>query len=461
MAGFGLDGLSSGLDTTALIASLMRVEGAPRAQLQSTVTTARSQISAWQTLNSTLQTLGNRAAALGSAATTTPSRATSSLEGVTVTATAGAPAGSIAVRIDTTAAAHTGVTAARAGWGASPLFLTVVDAAGVAHELSATSGSATDVAVALRGAGLGLSAAVVSSGVDPVTGQPLSRLQVQAGETGAAGVFSLYRGTAAEVTGGTAVNLFAEPGAAVVAQGRDAQVTLWAGTPAAQVRTATGSMFADLLPGVTLDIAAGTTGTTTIAVSRDEAAITAAASGLSTAIKGVLDYLASSTAVTTTTGSTGSNATRAGVLAGDSTARDVRNRVTEAVSRPVGGISPSTIGLSFSATGAVEFDAARFAAALADDPQGTMATVAAISARVETAVGVMNDRFDGLVTRRIEGQERRISDLGTQIESWDRRLDVRRSALERTYAALEVQLGALNSQGSWLGSQLAGLSRRP
>jgi len=459
MTGFGLDGLSSGLDTTALITSLMRVEGAPRAQLQSTVTTARSQVSAWQTLNSTLQTLGNRAAAMGEAATSSPSRATSSLEGVTVTATAGAPAGRIDVRIDATAAAHTGVTAASAGFGAGPTAFTIVDIGGVAYEVSAASGSAVDVAESLRGAGLGLLATVVSAGSDPVTGDARSRLQVQAGATGAAGSFTLYRGSAAEVALGTAINLFAEPGAAVVAFGRDAQVTLWAGTAAEQVRTASGSTITDLLPGITLNLAGGTTGTTTIAVSRDASAITTAATGLSTALKGVLDYLASSTAVTGATGSTGSTATRAGVLAGDSTARDVRNRVTEAVGRPVGGVSPFTLGLSFSATGAVEFDAERFSTALASDPQGTLAVVAAIGARIESAVGAMNDRFDGLITRRIEGQERRISDLGTQIEGWDRRLELRRAALERTYAALEVQLGALNSQGSWLSSQLAGLSR--
>ncbi|WAB81744.1 flagellar filament capping protein FliD [Microcella daejeonensis] len=457
MAGISLPGLSSGLDSASLIASLMQIEAIPRGQLQNSVTTARSQVSAWQTINSTLQTLGTRAASLGEAATTTPSRASSTLEGVTVSATAGAPAGSIDVRIDATAAAHTGVTAASAGWGAGPLALTIVDAQGASHEITAASGSAADVATALRDAGLGLAATAVSAGTDPVTGDPLSRLQVQAGATGAAGAFSLYRGTAAEVAAGTAVDVLAEPGAAIVTTGRDARVTLWAGTAAEQTRTAAGSTFDDLLPGVSLEIAAGTTGTTTISITRDQAAISEAAAGLGTAIKGVLDYLSSVTAVTTSTGSTGSPTTRAGVLTGDSTARDVRNRVTEAVGRPVDGVSPSTIGLSFSATGAVEFDAERFAAALEDDPAGTLATVAALSARVESAVETMSDRFDGLLTRRIEGQEQRITDLGSQIASWDRRLESRRATLERTYAALEVQLGSLNAQGSWLSSQLSSL----
>jgi flagellar hook-associated protein 2 len=47
--------------------------------------------------------------------------------------------------------------------------------------------------------------------------------------------------------------------------------------------------------------------------------------------------------------------------------------------------------------------------------------------------------------------------MNNQIANWDVRLADRRTSLERTYAALEVQLSSMKSQSTWLGSQLAGL----
>ena len=40
----------------------------------------------------------------------------------------------------------------------------------------------------------------------------------------------------------------------------------------------------------------------------------------------------------------------------------------------------------------------------------------------------------------------------------DLRLDMRRATLERTYSAMEVRLSGLQSQSSWLTSQLAALT---
>jgi flagellar hook-associated protein 2 len=60
----------------------------------------------------------------------------------------------------------------------------------------------------------------------------------------------------------------------------------------------------------------------------------------------------------------------------------------------------------------------------------------------------------GLIKRRNES----IAALNDQVEAWDARLATRRSALQRQYSALEVALGKLKDQQSWLSGQLAGLS---
>lgn len=457
MAGFGIDGLSSGLNTTALIASLMQIESMPRTQLQNSASAVRSQVSAWQTLNSTVQTLGARAAALTTATSAPPHTASSSLDSVTVRTTAGASPASIDVRIDRSASTHTGVTASFAA-NADPVDFVVVAADGTEHAITAASGAAADIAAALRGSPLGLRATVIAAGTDPVTGDSLSRLQIQSSSSGAAGSFQVLRGTSADRAAGTATDVFAEPGAALITAGQDAQITLWAGTAAEQALSSSTSTFADVLPGVSLTLGVGASGTARINVARDGDALRSAVDGLITGLTGVLSYLTTATLVTTSTSSAGTSTTRAGVLAGDFTAREVRSRVTDAIGQPVNGRSPSTVGISFTSTGEVTFDAERLAAALASDPEGTMATVSAIASRASATAEQITDRFDGIVTKRIAGNERRIADVTTQIESWDRRLELRRAALERTYASLEVQLGRLSQQSAWLGSQLASLS---
>ncbi len=459
MAGFGIDGLSSGLNTSALIASLMQIESMPRTQLAGSVSTVRSQVSAWQTINSTLRTLGERAVSLAGVASEPATTGRSTLEGLTVRTQAGSAIGAIDVRIDSAAAAHAGVTATLPTTGAAPATFVLVDADGTEHEVTAASGSASDIATALRAARPGLIVTVIGAGTDSQTGEPLSRLQIAASETGEEHRFSIFRGTQSDLAAGQATDLFAEPGAALLSIGRDAQLTLWAGTAAEQVRTAAGSTFVELLPGVSLTVAPGTIGQATVTVERDDAAPTTAAADLISGLKGVLDYLTSSTLVTPTNSASGAAATRAGVLAGDFTAREVRARVVDAVGRPVDGRSPSTVGISFTSSGEVQFDAERLAEALRRDPAEAMSTLSAIAGRVSSAVDSLSDRFEGIVTKRIDGDQRRIADITAQIDSWDRRLELRRAALERTYAALEVQLGRLSSQSSWLGSQLSALTR--
>ena len=81
-----------------------------------------------------------------------------------------------------------------------------------------------------------------------------------------------------------------------------------------------------------------------------------------------------------------------------------------------------------------------------------------IATRVAAVASDASDRYDGQLTTKITGQQSSVRDLGDRIEDWTRRLDMRRSSLERTYSALEVQLSNLNSQSTWLSGQIASLS---
>lgn len=92
-----------------------------------------------------------------------------------------------------------------------------------------------------------------------------------------------------------------------------------------------------------------------------------------------------------------------------------------------------------------------------DPPTGTLAYAPGVAQRLEGVASGATDRADGDLTRAIEGRTRTIRDLNDRIASWDVRLDLRRAALTRQFSGLEVSLGRLRDQSSWLSGQIAGL----
>jgi len=453
-----IDGLVSGLKTTDLINSLMSVEGVPQTLLKNKLTSTNSFISSLQTINGLVQTLATKAKDAAKATSLDLFTATSSSPGVTAVTGANAGAGSISFTVGSTASAQVGVTAAMATWSSAAQPLTIVGADGTKTTVTPASGSLDDTVSAINKSGAGVTATKVSAGTD-TDGTKLYRLQLTSAKTGAAGAFEIYRGTGDDVTAGTATNVLTEVGAARVAQAKDASVTLWAGTAAAQTVTSSTNTFTDLVPGLNVTVSQPTTDPVTLTVAQDSTKAQAVASGLVDAMNAVAAYYTSNTSVTSTTSATdGTTTTTAGVLMGDATTRDVVQRLSSTMSAPVNGKSPSSIGIVITKDGDFTFDADAFQKALATDPQGTQAILSGVAANVGAAATAASDKYDGSITTSITGQQAVAKDLNTQIDSWTDRLTARRAALQTQYAALETNLSKLQSQSSWLSSQLASTS---
>jgi len=454
-----IDGLVSGLKTTDLINSLMTIEQVPQTLLKSKLTDTNSFVSSLQTINSLVQTLATKAGDAAKATSLDVYGARSSSPGVTVATDATASAGSVSFQVGSTAAAHVGVTAAMSTWASGAEPLTLVGADGRKTTVTPASGSLDDAVTAINKAGAGVTATKVSAGTD-ADGTRLYRLQLSATKTGAAASFELYRGTSDDVTAGTATNVFTQPGAAVVTQGRDASVTLWAGTAAAQTVTSASNTFDDLLPGLDVTVTQTTTDPVTVTVARDTTKAQAVASGLVDAFNAITTYYATNTAVTSTTSpTTGTTSTKAGVLTGDATTRDALQRLTTTMSTPVDGKSPSSIGIVVQKDGSFTFDATAFQKALADDPAGTQAMLTGIATNVGAAATAASDKYTGSITTSITGQQSVAKDLSTQIDNWSDRLTARRATLQAQYSALETSLSKLQSQSAWLSGQLASTSK--
>ncbi|MFJ3380653.1 flagellar filament capping protein FliD [Curtobacterium sp. NPDC090217] len=458
MSSLGIDGLVSGLNTTDLINSLMTIEQVPQTLLKTKVTSTNSFISSLQTINGLFQSLATKATAAAAPTSMSLFTATSSSSSVTASTGNGAATGSVSFTVDATAAAKVGVTAAMATWSDQASPLTLVKPDGTQVELAPASGSLDDTVSAINKAAAGVTATKVASGT-AADGTKLYRLQVSSNATGAANGFSLFRGSAADVEAGTAIDVFTQPGAAVVRQATDAAVTLYTGTAAAQTITSASNSFADLLPGVSVSVSTTSADPVTVTIGRDAAKAQSVASGLVDAFTAISSYYSQNTGVTSTTSpTTGTTTTTAGVLLGDATTRSAMQRVGSAMSTPVNGTSPSTIGIVIQKDGTFDFDQDVFQKALAADPAGTQAILSGVAQNVADAANAASDKYTGSITTSITGQQSVVKDLNDQIDAWTDRLSMRRATLQAQYTALETSLSSLKSQSSWLTSQLSTLS---
>jgi flagellar hook-associated protein 2 len=451
----GLDGLASGLPTADLIASLMAIEAVPQTLLKKSAIAASTSVAALQALNGQIAALATLAGTTAKPGSLDFYSATSSSTKVTATAAAGAENSTIDVVVGKLAQSQVGVTASMAQWS-SPAVLTIVKADGTTKEITPDSTSLDDVAKAVNAAATGVTATKVSSGTD-ANGVPQFRLQFSGKDSGASSAFTVYSGSAADVTAGSATDVLTQPGAAVIRVAQDASVTLWAGTPAAQVITSKTNTFADLLPGVSVTVSGASADPVTISVARDTTASSAAAASVVNALNGVLAYISTRTVSTASTDASGKPILSGGVFTGDNMTRVVSQKLLDAASAPVAGHSPSEYGISITKAGAMEFSAQKFAAAYEKDPVTVQAAVSEIAARIAAAASGASDKTNGTVSQKITGTQSTLTNLNDQVARWDDRLATRKTNLQRMYSAFEVRMSNMNAQMTWLTSQVDSL----
>lgn len=460
--GVSLNGLGSGLDITSIVNSLLAVEALPQLQLKQAQSQQQGMITALQGLNSKASALNSLATKMSAAGALNLFTATTNNTAVTATAGTTASAGTFSLTVNQLAQTQVDVTAAMTAWPTdstgAPAALTLVDSTGKQTQINPATTSLDDVVTAINASGGPAKALKVAAGTD-ASGNPLYRLQLTATQSGAAGAFKVYQGTSAQVSGGTATDLMAQPGAAVVTAAQDAKATMYAGTAAQQTITSSTNTFTNIVPGVNVTASAGSVGANvTVTVAADAAGISKQASDLVASVNDLLGTIASSSAVTTTSSASGVSAASGGIFTGDSSVRGVADAVTNAMYMPTSnGQSPSQLGIVIQRDGTFTFDSAKFTAALAADPKGTEASLAEIAGRIATASKNASDPVSGSITQLIQGRQSAVNDLGTRISDWDLRLADRKTALFKIYNAMDTALGSLKSQQSWLTSQIAGL----
>jgi flagellar hook-associated protein 2 len=464
-------GIGSGLDVTAIIAGLMKVEEIPLTRLEDQATSIQSRISAFGAVKSAMDTFRDASSALALPSTWNATAGTSSdASAVAVATTANAATGNYAVQVLNLAASHSTVsgtfTSGDALAGAGSLHIDLGTWTGETAFAAQAGGTGVDIAVTatdtldtlaakVNAAGAGVSASVVND----ATG---SRLVFSSSTTG---VDNAFRITAVDSDGNHADASGLSALAYDPAGGTSATTLTQAAANASatinglSITSATNSLT-NVLDGLTLTLAKVTTGPVQVTVAQDSAAIKKsvqtfvdAYNGLSTLLSTDLKY--------------DQNSKTAGPLQADSAAvslqRQLRGLIGESSAASGAFSTLSEVGLEIQTDSTLKINDTKLSSAMANplelkklftnidpvDPanNGFATRLRTFGNAVLGSDGLLTSRMAGLSTKLANNQEDQ-DDLNVRLAATEARL-------QKQYTALDAQMASLNTLSTYMTQQIA------
>lgn len=449
MAGMSVSGLTTGLDVSNMVSQLMQVERDSGASLYSGQKSSQSLVTAFTNLNTQMKGLGDAAKAfapdsvLDASAFTAVSAKSTNENIAKVTAGTGAGAGSLTFTVDTIAQAGASVSAGEfkgetvLNGGAAFDFTVSVGAKDTKVSVGPNAKLA-DVAAAINqqaGADAKATLVQIASGT--------FKLQVTSATTGKSTDVNVTNGATPPV----ASNVLGE--FKTLQEGKDTQLTIGSGDNAFKVTSSTRDVK-DVLPGVTISPVKAGAEQVTVDLATDADAIAAKVEAFVKAANTALGTIDSNSKYDQARKS-------AGPFVGDSTSRELTQRI-QGVFGGSAATVPSLAGIELKKDGTISFDKAKFTAAYAKDAEAVTKTVTDLATKANEVSKQATDPKNGLLTIRIQGEQADIKDYGDRIAKFEDRMTAKQAMYKAQFSALDSMLSKLQSQGSWLQGQLAGLS---
>jgi flagellar hook-associated protein 2 len=461
-----------------MIKQLMQVEAAPQTRLKTKVATAQTAVSSYQSVNSRVSGLKGAADTLSQLSTWRSIKATSSSSTVTATASTNLNSATGSLTFDVTSLASkqrttmpvttfvdgdsdgkldstpvaitdaTSITVTPGSYDTDGNFTSSGDPKTI--DISADQ-SASGIAKAINAAGAGATAFVMP------TSTSTGVLQITGSKTGAGNGFQI----------GGLDGTGADGASPATTAGSSATLQMTGGDNSTYSVNSDTNTFTGLMAGVTITVSKQETGVT-IDASSDLSAISNQFQALVDNANAALTEIGNQTAYDAST-------KQGSPLTGDFSVRNMQQQILSAVSQGLSypdpkftadpahpEITASTInfgslkqfGIQLNDTGQLTFDPSAFAAAYNADPTKIQQAGMALGDQFEKLSGTMTTNLTSVMT----GRNNEIDSLNTQISDWDVRLSVKQQALQKQYSDLEVALGKLKDQSTWLSGQLAGLS---
>lgn len=516
MANASIGGLVSGLDTATIISQLIQLESRPQTMLKTRVSTEQRAVSALQTLNAKIAGIAAKANELAKASNWTPIKASSSNAGVAVTADSTVTPTALSISVVHTATTSRAVFATavqQTDPATDSNSITVTDTTtGSSTAVALTDTSLKGVAAAINDPAnkTGLQATLVRAG--GTDAQPTYRLVVASAKTGADTRFTVDDGTGSLLGGATLTD-----GVDADLQVNGASVVSSSNTITDVVPGVDVTLAPDATGTANLSITRDTSGLSDKVKSLVDAANQAlseidslTATGSDPKTRGMLAgdatlRTARSQLVETVTRGIGGESLAPYGVSTDRSGKLVFDEVkfkaaydadpTKAMSM-FAGTAAWNDGATGTDTGAVTFTSASWRTTsglhTVDTSAGTIDGLAAtvtgnrltgaagtnadglslaftagasgtvtyrqgLAAALEAVAQRISSSDEGSITLAIKGRNNSIDRMNDDIADWDVRLEQRRAGLQRQYGALEVALGKLQSQSSWLAGQISSL----
>ena len=458
-SGLRLGGLSSGLDTEAIVSQLMALERQPRHRLERRQAAVQARQDALRDIATKLKTLKSAAQSLASAGTWAPTQTVTSTDAARVGARS---VGSIApgtydveVQQLATYASRTLTTTVRPNPSTVEYTMT---STGTTYTYNVPANATVDQIVSL----------INGDANAPVAARNYNgQLLLSAKASGAGGNFTV-----------TTTNVITGESAAVT--GVDANFTV---NGAAYTRSS--NTVTDVVAGLELTLSGLTTAGTPVRVEVGQAEVDGAelakrVKSFVDAYNAVVDATRSRTTEKRVTNPQTTVDARKGVLFGDSGLNNMLSQLRVAVMDPISVGNSLTmdefaeIGVSTgvptggtsnpdAVKGRLVFDEAKFLKAYESDPSSVENLLRGsefspgLSARLD---GVMQPftEVGGMFDGRITASTSELTRLADQIKRMDERLSRKETYLRRQFTALETALSRLNSQSIEISSRLAGMT---
>ncbi len=467
ISGISFGGLASGLDTGAIIKSLVALERRPITLLQLRKRKFSQQKSLFGDLDSKLKKLSDAAKALQKSKTFLDFKAATDDEDKFLTATAGsgATAGSYKIEIQSLAQARTrrskgSVDRNQQTHGSGLLKFTI----GGKDELVSIGANSTldSIAGSINAASIGITASVVDTG----KGDKPFKLVLTSDEPGSDNDFDVSVDDANAALTAFAGDLQGDNSTAAT----NAKLSF----NGVDVERSTNTIT-DLIPGVTLNLKGAHTSpaSTTLTISTDTEKTADKIKSFVDAYNDIVDFISTQQSITKGKGGaaasagksknsgSGDNDIKTNPLFGDSTISTIRRGLRSILGGSVdtGNQSYSLLaqaGIKADRDGKLTFSRTDFEEALGKDPNAVRALFAddkgGIAGRVFDAVDSYTDPIDGLLVTRTKGIDRTVKDINRTISRTEDRVGRFEEQLTRRFSNLELLMGRLQSQAGALNS---------
>lgn len=442
-------GLASGLETNSIIEQLMEIERTPITRLETNKTSLNDRLTAFTELDTLLKSFADKIKDLNYSSTLLKRSVKQSSQeylsaSVNTKATTGA---SYQVEVVSMAQVQKSISADGYADKTSSLFGTGTMQLKVGDKTSninitAANNSLEGVMKAVNDANLGVSAAIINTGVE---GAPYSLIL-----------------TGESVSKNFSLDASALSGGAVFALDPPVQEATKAVIKVDTIEiTSDSNTLTEAIPGVALDLLKAEVGkTTTLNISVDKTGIKSTIEAFAEGYNEVISFITSQSVIKGKGG---------GVLGGDASIntikRRLQNMMTDKSTNSGVFSSLSQLGFETQKDGTLKVNETKLSAAI----DKNLDSVVSLMAGEEGVTGVVTNFKDylfgmtnsstGMLKGKKDSASTNLKRIDDKISSAEARLEKRQKTMEAQFSAMEKLVSGLNSQSSYLTQQMAILNK--